>query len=134
MMFAILRVALTGALGYVAAFHLPPLVGIDLRWGVAGLTASAGVAGWVEFTLLRHTMNLRIGRTGLPAWFVGRLWIAAGLAAALAWAVKLAVAGRHPLLVGAVVLAPYGFVYFAAAWLLGIPHATTLFARLRRFV
>ncbi len=30
------------------------------KFGVAGLTASAGVAGWVEFTLLRRTLNRRI--------------------------------------------------------------------------
>jgi putative peptidoglycan lipid II flippase len=132
--FAIIRVVLTGALGYLAAFRLPPVLGIDLRWGVAGLTASAGVAGWVEFALLRHALNARIGRTGLPAWFVARLWIAAVMAAAVAWAAKLAVGGHHPLLVGAVVLAPYGVTYFAAAWLLGIPHATGVFARVRRFL
>ncbi len=134
MVYAIIRVALTGLLGYVAAFYLPPLIGIQLRWGVAGLTASAGLAGWVEFSLLRHTMNGRIGRTGLPAWFVARLWFAAAAAAAVAWAAKNAVAGHHPVLVGIVVLGPYGFVYFATAWLLGISHATTLFARLRRLM
>ena len=34
---------------------------------MAGLTASAGVAGWVEFALLRSALNRRIGVTGLPA-------------------------------------------------------------------
>ena len=97
------------------------------------MTASAGVAGWVEFSLLRHTLNARIGRTGLTPWFVARLWIAAAVATAAGWAVKLAVTGHHPALVGVVVLGPYGVSYFAAAWLLGIPHATSIFARIRRF-
>ncbi len=130
--FATVRVALTAGLGYLAAFYLPPLLGVDARWGVAGLTTSAGVAGWVEFSLLRHSLNRRIGRTGLHAPFVARLWIAAAAAAGAAWAVKLGVAGHHPLLVGAAVLAPYGLAYFVVAWLLGIPHATTIFTRLRR--
>ncbi len=134
MRYAIIRVTLTGGLGYAAAFFLPPLLGIPLRWGVAGLTVSAGVAGWVEFTLLRHTMNGRIGRTGLPASFVARLWIAATAAAAVAWGAKIVAAGQHPVIVGIVVLTPYGVVYFVAAWLLGISHATTLFGRIRRFI
>ena len=41
--------ALTLALGYFCALPLPPLLGIDRRWGVAGLTLSAGIAGLIEF-------------------------------------------------------------------------------------
>jgi putative peptidoglycan lipid II flippase len=130
--FAVVRVALTAGLGYLAALRLPPLIGIDLRWGVAGLTASAGVAGWVEFALLRSRLNRRIGPTGLPAAFVGKLWLAAAVAAAVGWLAKLAVANQHPILAGAAVLAPYGTVYFGVAWLLGIPHVTGLLGRLRR--
>ena len=85
--FAIVRVALTTALGYLFAIPLPPALGIAARWGVAGLTISAGIASWVEFTLLRRTLNRRIGRTGLPHAFLAKLWIAAGVAAAAGWAV-----------------------------------------------
>ena len=49
--YAIVRVALTTLLGYVCALPLPRLLGIDPKWGVAGLTASAGVAGWIQFCL-----------------------------------------------------------------------------------
>src|SRR5262249_9938956 len=55
--YAVVRVLLTTGLGYVAAIWLPRWVGIEQRWGVAGLTASAGIAGWVEFTLLRRGLN-----------------------------------------------------------------------------
>jgi putative peptidoglycan lipid II flippase len=40
--FAIIRVALTLALGYFFALPLPRLLGIDHRWGVPGLPLSAG--------------------------------------------------------------------------------------------
>ncbi len=60
-------------------------LGIDRAWGVAGLTGSAGVAGWVEFALLRRTLNRRIGSTGVPAALLARLWGSAALAAAGAW-------------------------------------------------
>ena len=55
--FAVIRVSLTTALGYLCALPLPRWLGLEPRWGVAGLTASAGVAGWVEFTLLRRTLE-----------------------------------------------------------------------------
>src|SRR4029450_13017736 len=51
--YAIVRVALTTVLGFLAAKGLPPLLGIASKWGTAGLTASAGAAGWVEFLMLR---------------------------------------------------------------------------------
>src|SRR5439155_23702270 len=63
--YAIVRVILTTGLGYLCALPLPKLLGVDPKWGVAGLTASAGIAGWIEFALLRRTLNRRIGHTGL---------------------------------------------------------------------
>jgi putative peptidoglycan lipid II flippase len=113
--YAIIRVALTSGLGYFAAVKLPGIIGIEPHWGVAGLTASAGIAAWVEFTLLRRTLNRRIGITGVPAVYLGKLWTAALCGAAAAWAIKLALAPRNPLVAGVVVLGPYGLVYFAVA-------------------
>ena len=55
--FALVRVTLTLVLGYLCAIPLPPVIGIAQRWGVAGLTASAGIAAWVEFALLRWRLN-----------------------------------------------------------------------------
>ena len=52
--FAIVRVILTTVLGYFCSRPLPRLLGVDPFWGAAGLTASAGFAAWVEFTLLRE--------------------------------------------------------------------------------
>ncbi|HEX8189227.1 MAG TPA: murein biosynthesis integral membrane protein MurJ, partial [Pyrinomonadaceae bacterium] len=51
--FAALHVALATVLGYLFALWLPPLFGLDLRWGAVGLTVSAGLAGWAELVLLR---------------------------------------------------------------------------------
>ena len=60
--YAVIRVALTTVLGYVFAIPLPRWLGLAPEWGAAGLTASAGIAGWVEMLLLRATLNARIGR------------------------------------------------------------------------
>jgi putative peptidoglycan lipid II flippase len=124
-------VALTTGLGYLCALPLPRWIGIDPRWGVAGLTASAGVAGWVEFALLRRTLNRRIGSTGLPATLAARLWVSAGVAAAAGWGVKLAMGQGNAILLAATVLAPYGLVYFGAAAASGVTESAELIDRLR---
>ena len=101
--YALVRVALTTVLGYLFAIPLPRLARASpASWGAAGLTASAGIAGWVEMLVLRRTLNARIGRTGLPA----RLRREAvdgrrSPAAAVAWGVEARAAARsHPVVGG----------------------------------
>ena len=129
--YAFVRVFLTTALGYVCAIPLPRWLGIPPMWGAAGLTASAGVAGWVEMLLLRATLNTRIGQTGLPIDYVAKLWGSAMAAAAVAWAVKLAIPALHPVVTALFVLGPYGIVFVGATLLLRIPEATVALARLQ---
>jgi putative peptidoglycan lipid II flippase len=83
---ALVRVVLTTGLGYLFALPLPRLLGLAPTWGAAGLTTSAGIAGLVEMMLLRTRMNARIGRTSLAFGYTLRLWVAALIAAAAAWA------------------------------------------------
>jgi putative peptidoglycan lipid II flippase len=127
--FAAIRVALTTVLGYLCAIRLPPLIGLAPEWGVAGLTASAGIAGWVEFTLLRGTLNRRIGNTGLPAALVAKLWTAAALAAAAGWAVKYGIGTQSPRLDGVAILAVYGLTYFGVSYLLGVEECARAIRR-----
>jgi len=130
--YAIVRVALTTVLGYSFAIPLPALLGLAPEWGAAGLTASAGMAGWVEMLLLRSTLNARIGRTGLPARYVAQLWGSAAAAAVIGWGVKIALPPLHPILTAILVLGPYGVVFFALTFLLRIPEASGALGRLRR--
>ena len=130
--YALLRVATTTAFGYACALPLPRLLGVDPGWGAAGLTASAGLAGWIEMLMLRRTMNARIGRTGLPGRLVAKLWASAVAGAAAAWAVKLAIPPMHPVLTAAAVLAPYGVVFLGATLALGVDEASAAVARVRR--
>jgi putative peptidoglycan lipid II flippase len=132
LVFAVIRVVLTTGLGYLCALPLPRALGLDLRWGAVGLTASAGVSGWVEFYLLRRKLNQRIGRTGLPFSFVVKLWAAALTSAAAGWAIKLGAGARNPFVVGALVLIPYGLLYFALAWLFGVGETAEFVSRLAR--
>lgn len=132
LLFAVTRVALTTGLGYLAALPLPRLLGIDPSWGTAGLTATAGLSGWVEFALLRRALNRRIGTTGLRGAYLLRLWAAAGLAAAAALALKPLLSGAieaHPALASAFLLALFGLAYLGAALLLKIDEVRTLASR-----
>jgi len=125
--FALIRVVLTTALGYLFAFPLPRALGISPRWGVAGLTASAGIAGWVEFLMLRHTLNRRIGPTGLDRGYLIRLWATSVVAAGIAWLVKRELHDvPHPLVVSLLVLAVYATAFVVATLALGVPEARQL--------
>jgi putative peptidoglycan lipid II flippase len=128
--FAVVRVILTTVLGYLCAIPLPPMLGIAARWGVAGLTISAGISSWVEFTLLRRALNRRIGRTGLPMDYLARLWAAALLAAAVGWGVRHFFGQHSPILLAILVLGPYGIVYFGMTLALGLGEAHGIFGRL----
>ncbi|MEO6237946.1 MAG: lipid II flippase MurJ, partial [Vicinamibacterales bacterium] len=119
--FALVRLAVATILGYACAILLPPRLGVGAQWGAAGLTASAGVAGWIEFALLRASVTKHIGRTGLSASYLSRLWIAGASAAAAAWAVKLALPSLEPLVRGAAVLPVFGVAFLGAALLMRIP-------------
>ena len=132
--YAIIRVLLTTALGYVFAIIVPPLIGIDPGWGVAGLTSSAGVAGWVEFILLRRTLNKRIGQTGLQLSFAMKLWISAALGAAAGFGIKYLIGKHHPIIIAAFVLIPYGIIYFAVTALFGLPEVNTAIRCVMRVV
>ncbi len=127
--FAIVRVALTTILGYLFAFPLPSMLGIEARWGVAGLTISAGIASWVEFSLLRRNLNGRIGHTGLTRVYFAKLWVAAIGAATTGWAIRHFFGHHSPILLAIVVLLPYGAVYFLITLLLGLSEARSFLAR-----
>ena len=130
--FAIVRVVLTTALGYLFAIPLPGMLGIDSRWGAAGLTASAGIAGWIEFLLLRSRLNRRIGDTGLPRQYVGLLWLSAAAAAAVAFLIRRELPATHRFVFALVVLGAFALVYGGLTLALRIPESRALLARVSR--
>lgn len=129
---ATLRVGLTIGLGYLFALPLPRALGVDARWGAAGLTASAGLAGWIEFLLLRRALNRRIGRTGVPLSVVTRLWGSAAAAGAVGLALRRVLPVHHPVVLAIFLLGAYGVVYLALTAGLGVPEAGGLLRRLKR--
>ena len=130
--FAIVRVVLTIVLGYFCALPLPPMLGLDRRWGVAGLTLSAGVAGWIEFALLRSALQHRIGAVPQALDRILKMWFAAVGAAAAGIGIELLLHGRHALVIGACVLVPYGLLYLAITQWMGISSISSALRALRR--
>lgn len=130
MRFAILRVALSIALGATLALVGPRLFGIDVRWGVAGLTFGSGLGGWVEYALLRTALRRRIGPVGTPRSFLALLWGLAGLAAVLAGGLRLAQGLLPPLALSLAGLAVYAAAYVALARLAGVREVAAVLARI----
>lgn len=132
--FAITRIALTISLGWIFALYLPGWLGLDRNWGIAGLTASAGIAGWVEFALLRRGLTQKIGPVSLPPSFTFKLWSVACIAAVLGYGCKMLFGTTHPKWLALVIVPLFGLVYFGGTALLGIEESRrTVNAVLRRF-
>lgn len=120
--FAFVRVALTTVLGYLFAFTLPKLLGLEPSWGTAGLTASAGLAGWIEFYLLRKALNQKIGNTGLKISYQFKLWTCAIIASAVGFGVKLVV-HFSPVWSAFIVFSFFGVTYFLVSYLFKIDES-----------
>ena len=151
--FAMIRVVLTGVLGYLFALPLRPLLieamqlahipipmiqGSTKPLGVIALTATAGIAGWLEFVLLRRALSKRIGPVPLARGFLVRLWssaIVAGVAGAAFYAYVTPRLGAHlPRILphirdGLIVCGIFGVVYLAATFALGVPEARATMGR-----
>lgn len=141
--FAVIRVVLTLILGYTFALPLPRMLGLDHRWGTAGLTVSAGIASWVEFSLLRRAMRREVGAgpSGLSRSL--RLWLAALVCAAVAYGIKTVLPIHHAmglgplvlnpaLIIGPLVLVPYCALYLGMTHAMGLAPMGTLKRLLRR--
>lgn len=152
--FATARVALTGLLGYLFAFPLrwvivdvivflgmpiPASTGGAAALGTVGLTASAGIAGWLEFILLRTWLQRKIGPVSFPLSLQLTLWASAVIAAAVSVGFDL-FAGRrlashlplHHIAEAGMVAGVFGVVYFAVAMLGDVPEAKATLSRFRR--
>ena len=131
---ALVRVAITAALGYAFALPLRHEFGYSATWGAFGLTASAGFAAWVEFLLLDRWLGRRIGKVPIPA----RLGFGALGAAAIAGAAAFGVARLADSLgakhwAGALVAIPaFGLVYLGIMAAARVPETDVFTRRLLR--
>ncbi len=150
---ALVRVALTTILGYVAALYLPEKMQewfslssmtflnfklSEIPWGTVGLTASAGVAGWIEFVLLKRRLLAQIGPIQSSFRYQATLWGCALLAALLARVID---SQSHLLLQQAplplisqvlVTVGAFGIAYLLLTLLMKIPESQKWLAGIRR--
>jgi putative peptidoglycan lipid II flippase len=129
--FAIVRVVLTTSLGYVFALKVPDYFHLPQTWGTAGLTATAGFSGWIEFLLLRAKLNKMIGKTGLPFSFSAKLWISAFISGLLAYACKIRFQFLHSFLAALICFSVFGLSYLILTLLLKIPESQKLVRRFK---
>jgi len=121
--FAFIRVLLTTLLGYLFAFPLPRFLGLEASWGTAGLTASAGLSGWIEFYLLRKALNKRIGDTTLKLSYQLKLWTCALIASAIGFVIEQLIA-LPPLRMAVLIFSFYGVTYLAVSYFLKIEESS----------
>jgi putative peptidoglycan lipid II flippase len=127
--FAFIRVFLTTVLGYVFAFTLPQALHINATWGTAGLTASAGISGWIEFYLLRRALNIKIGVTGLRFKNQVILWVCGILSAAIGFFVKINLDFR-PILDAIFVFSFFGISYFILTYFFNIEESRSTISKI----
>jgi putative peptidoglycan lipid II flippase len=148
--FATIRVVLSAILAYISVRYLPGWLGIPSYLGTVGITATTGLAAWLEYLLLRRALRRRLGPTGIPRTTMAVLWTSAlaagvlalvckvwlvnvkGPAAALAqaWGASfLPAPALHPVWVAALVVPIFGVVYLALTRMAGVSELRGLTGR-----
>jgi putative peptidoglycan lipid II flippase len=130
--FAAIRVFASAGLG-----ALLMLVGRNLEvggapLGTAGLAVGSALGAWIEWSLLSRELRRRLGDVVPPMAVLLRMLGAAAAAAAAARGGAAMLPSLHPVLMGAVVLALFGAVYFAVGAALGLPEVGGFVRRLTR--
>jgi putative peptidoglycan lipid II flippase len=128
--FAVLRVVLTGLSGWAIALPLRKHFGWPAVVGAAGLTASAGLAGWIEFLLLRSSLMKKIGRFAVGWRPLAVAWASATVAGAAAYGLHRVLPPQHPLVYGGLILFVYGMLYLAGTTIGGADEARGIVRRL----
>jgi putative peptidoglycan lipid II flippase len=130
---ALTRMLLTFVAGWALVFPIREAAGYAPVWGAFGLTASAGVAAWVEFEILRRQLKKRIGAVPIPHKLVILTTSIAAVAGAAAYGVGTLLQQQHLRLwvAGPITIGVYGAIYIGVAMMLKIPETQGLLRRLR---
>jgi putative peptidoglycan lipid II flippase len=131
---ALVRVAITGVLGWAFALPIRDAVGYSPTWGAFGLTASAGFAAWIEFLLLRRGLAARIGEVPIPVRLGFAVLAVAIVAGALGYgAGELAARlGARTPIASLAAIGVFGAAYLAITAIAKIPEAAAFTRRLHR--
>ena len=94
--------------------------------------ASAGLAGWVEFLLLRRALQRRIGSVTIAPKTIARAWLTALGSAAVASLFRLTIPPTWHVARGLVILGVFGTLYLVGAQLTGLLDGTSILRRVLR--
>lgn len=132
--YALVRVCLTAALGWLCGVKLPGWIGISEEWGAVGLTASAGFAAWLEFLLLRRGIDEIIGKTRLQFKFMLKAWAVALTAGAFCRVLKHLLGNEHPFAAGILILSLFVVFYLGVTAFFGLEQSKRMIQRARGFL
>lgn len=120
---AFLRVAVSTAIALPLMFWLDTVTWMDKPLGPAGLAIGAGVAAWVEWILLRRSLQARIGPVTPGGSALARMALAALVGAGLGRLVLYLLPPLHPVVSAGAGLGTFGVVYLGGTHLLGLSEA-----------
>ena len=103
-----------------------------LPLGPVGLALGATAGAWVEWALLRSRLARRVGRCGVEAGLLARMFAAALVAALAGHVARALLEGAYPLVVAFATAAVFGVTYYAVGSMLGLSAARAMLARLAR--
>ncbi len=150
---AVVRVSLGAGLAYVGALHVPRWLGLPPQLGAVALTLGSGIAAWLEYALLRRALGSKVGAVPPVGAKLLKLWLSALIAGGAGLGIKVALTSArgaapaaleafggvvlpapalHPILTGAVVLIPFGVLYFALTYGFGVPESRAAVNRVLR--
>lgn len=117
---AYLRVFIAVGVGIAAMFPADQLGFSTLRFGAAGLALGSSSGAWVEYLMLRRSLNRQIGPHSAGGSRVLRMVLASVVAAASGVGVQLLAPAWHPVLVAIASCLPFAAVYLGAVVLLDL--------------
>lgn len=128
--FSMIRMSVAIPLGIFSATKLPGILGTAKIYGTVGLMFASGLAGWLEYMLLKANLEKRIGPIKPATHIQKRSWFAALFSGLMAFAGKILLSDLHsPILIAVFVLGLFGAAYFIISALLGVEEAKRIFVR-----
>lgn len=135
--FALIRVITAACLSFILAVKVPPILGLKGIYGTAGLTLASGIAGWIEFYLLRRSLLSKIGEFHVKKMLMVKLWSAAAAGVACGWGIRLVIRSYmhfHPAIDAFLILGVFGTVYIFLLFMMDNDESKAIISRLRSLV